>query len=259
MTRVADKSWRKIFQDYGIENHSFAKEPFIITSKDINKSCQNFTTPGGKESRILCKQDFRGKRPDIFVEMGLFILPIKNGVYALIEGEGYVDIPEINSTPISYQSKLAFVPDTSLVGSSEMQHLDYAYATSLIRSFMNDDTLILTLRGRKFSTKGGLSFHAGRHKHLMAVHSVQMEVDGGYEGEDILLLIEAKNSNSTNVMIRQLYYPFRQWQAHTEKPISLLFFEKRSDMYCFWRFKFDDVHDYNSIRFVDSMRYTISA
>ncbi len=32
-----------------------------------------------------------------------------------------------------------------------MQHLDFAYASSLIRTFMEDDTLVLTIRGRKYT------------------------------------------------------------------------------------------------------------
>ena len=53
----------------------------------------------------------------------------------------------------TYNSKLAFRLDTAIVGNSEMQHLDFAYATSLIRSFMNDHNLILTIRGRKIYSK----------------------------------------------------------------------------------------------------------
>ena len=34
--------------------------------------------------------------------------------------------------------------DTSQIGNSEMQHLDYAYASSLVRTFLEDETLVLT-------------------------------------------------------------------------------------------------------------------
>lgn len=35
-----------------------------------------------------------------------------------------------------------------------MQHLDFAYASSLIRTFLEDEYLFLTIRGRKYSGKG---------------------------------------------------------------------------------------------------------
>ena len=72
------------------------------------------------------------------------------------------------------------------------------------------------------------------------------------------MLIEAKNSNARNTIIRQIYYPFRQWQEHTDKPITTLFFQRPADdEYHIWQFGFDDKDDYNSIRLLKSARYTI--
>ena len=34
-----------------------------------------------------------------------------------------------------------------------MQHLDFAYASSLVRSFLEDESLVLTIRGRQIHTK----------------------------------------------------------------------------------------------------------
>ena len=63
--------------------------------------------------RIICKQDTRESRPDIFKELGLFLLPVKNGEYAILKGEGYIDIPLIKETPKTYKSSLNFKLDTS--------------------------------------------------------------------------------------------------------------------------------------------------
>lgn len=256
MAQASDTSWRKIFKDHRIDKHDFSQSPFVITNRQIKESCQDFTTTGSKEVRILCKQDSREDRPEVFQENNLFLLPVKNGVYAIIAGEGYVDIPEIESRTAVYKSKLGFPLDTSKVGNSEMQHLDYAYASSLIRSFMDDDTFVLTVRGRKYTPE--FSFSVGDHGQILNVKGVQTEVDAGYEGKDRVLLVEAKNSSTDNVIIRQMYYPFRQWQTYTEKPVELIFFERRDEDYCIWRFVFEDTGNYNSIRFVESARYQIS-
>lgn len=101
------------------------------------------------------------------------MLPTKNGEYAIIKGEGYIDIPDITSKALKYESKLEFDLDTSKVGNSEMQHLDFAYASSIIRTFTEDDTLVLTIRGRKYTPK--FSFYVGNT--LIEVESVQTEVD----------------------------------------------------------------------------------
>lgn len=252
---ASDKSWQKIFDDCAMQKHDFSTSPFILTGAQIKRSCQNFKKTAEKEVRILCKQDSREDRPAVFRKNNLFILPIKNGTYAIVEGEGYVDIPEIKSKPKIYQSKLGFPLDTSQVGDSEMQHLDYAYAASLIRTFMQDDSFVLTIRGRKYTPE--FSFSVGAHSQTLDVRSVQTEVDAGYESKDKVLLVEAKNSGESNVIIRQMYYPFRQWQSFTKKPVHLLFFEKRGDEYCVWRFAFDEVNRYDSVRIVDSARFQI--
>lgn len=252
---ASDESWNKIFEDYSIYGHDFDGAPFHITAEEIKRACQDFTQVGQKEVRILCKQDRREDRPQIFIQRGLFLLPTKNGEYVIVRGEGYVDIPEIETTSEVHASQLDFRLDTSLVGNSEMQHLDFAYASSLIRSFMQDNSLVLTIRGRKYTPE--FSFNVGQH--LINVRSVQTEVDAGYEGRTQVVLVEAKSPGADNVIIRQLYYPFRQWQARTQKQVVTLFFQKSADTYSIWHFRFNDTEDYNSIELVNSGKFRIPA
>jgi len=249
------RSWKKIFDDYKILAHDFTKSPFVLSATQIKRACQKFKETGEKEVRILCKQDSREDRPDIFKENNLFLLPVKNGLYNITKGEGYVDIPEIKDEIAIYSSKLDFQLDSAKVANSEMQHLDYAYATSLIRTFMDDNSLVLTIRGRKYTPV--FDFFVGSQQ--IEVSSVQTEVDAGYEGKEQIVLIEAKNSGTTNVIIRQLYYPFRQWQSHTEKRVITLFFEKEkdADVYSIWRFEFSDIKNYNSIKLVKAGKFRI--
>jgi len=123
----------------------------LLDSGQVKEATKHFTATGQREVRILCKQDTRESRPLVFQENSLFILPVKNGKYVIIKGEGYVDIPAIDEIEERYDSKIDFQLVTSRVGSSEMQHLDFAYATSLIRTFAEDDSLVLTIRGRKYT------------------------------------------------------------------------------------------------------------
>ncbi|MBU4285196.1 hypothetical protein KKF60_03385 [Patescibacteria group bacterium] len=249
------KSWKKIFDDYKILDHDFNKSPFPISATQIKRACQKFKETSEKEVRILCKQDNREGRPDIFKKYNLFLLPVKNGYYNIIKGEGYIDIPEIKKEIIVYSSKLDFQLDTAKIGNSEMQHLDFAYAASLIRTFTEDPSLVLTIRGRKYTPN--FEFKVG--KQIIKVSSVQTEVDAGYEGKKQVVLIEAKNFSATNVIIRQLFYPFRQWQEQTKKKVITLFFDKASgeDVYSIWQFEFRDPKNYNSIKLVKSGKFRI--
>ncbi len=245
--------WQSIFDTHKIHKHNFNKSPFIITAQQIKDATFHLKTTNQREVRVLCKQDTREDRPNVFVDNDLFLLPVKNGTYAIIKGEGYIDIPEIKTTTKIYKSKLDFHLDTSQIGNSEMQHLDFAYASSLIRTFLEDDSLVLTIRGRKFTPK--FDFYVG--KHLISTQSVQTEVDAGYEGRNQVALIEAKNTITKNVIIRQLYYPFRQWQNHTKKQVNTLFFEKQGNTYNLFHFVFNDIMNYNSIELKFSCKYEI--
>jgi len=249
------RSWKKIFDDHKIPEHDFSKSPFLLSATQIKRSCQRFKETGEKEVRILCKQDSREDRPDVFVKNNLFLLPVKNGYYNIIKGEGYVDIPEIKKEELVYSSKLDFQLDTTKIGDSEMQHLDYAYAASLIRTFTEDPSLVLTIRGRKYTPE--FEFCVG--KQLIKVSSVQTEVDAGYEGKNQVVLVEAKNFSATNIIIRQLYYPYRQWQEHTKKKVVTLFFDKTrgAEIYSIWQFEFQDPKNYNSIKLVKSGKFRI--
>lgn len=239
-----NESWQKIYNDLQIFKHDFKKEPFYLSAEQIKLCVKDFTKTSQKEVRVLCKQDSREDRPQVFIDNDLFILPIKNGEYILCKGEGYVDIPNITTEPISYKSKLNFELKSASVGDSEMQHLDFAYASSLIRTFIQDESLVLSIRGRKYTPE--FSFNTNLYQNIK-VKSVQTEVDSGFEGRDKIVLVEAKNSHTKNVIIRQLYYPLRQWSIHTQKEVTTLFFEKRVNEFLIWEFGFSDMENYNSI------------
>ncbi|MDR2080450.1 MAG: hypothetical protein LBP54_00980 [Campylobacteraceae bacterium] len=248
------ESWEKIFNTYNILNHDFTVKPLKITAVQIKKATNHFNKTSEKEVRILCKQDSRDERPKIFIDNDLFLLPIKNGEYIILKGDGYIDIPPINNKEEIYVSKLDFELRSSKIGNSEMQYLDFAYASSLIRTFVEEDTLVLTIRGRKYTPEFSFNF---KHYKDIHVQSVQTEVDAGFEGKEQIVLIEAKNSATKNTIIRQLYYPFRQWKIHTQKEVKTLFFEKRNEEYFMWEFGFADEFNYESIFLKKAKKFVI--
>lgn len=252
--RAKDRAWDKIFETYNLNDYDFNAAPYSITNKQIKAATKDFETTAEREVRIICKQDTRESRPKVFQDRDLFLLPTKNGIYLIIKGEGYLDIPEIDEEQEVYNSQLDFELDTSKVGNSEMQHLDFAYASSLIRTFLDDPSLVLTIRGRKYTPE--FNFRVG--KHPISVKSVQTEVDAGYEGRTQVALIEAKSTGNRNTIIRQLFYPFKQWKTYTEKNVVTVFFEKYGDTYSLWEFQFEDPDDYNSIQLIRAKKFRIN-
>ena len=83
-------SWDLIFKKIGGAKHDFTAAPLYLDAATIKSAVKNQKTTGEKEVRILCKQDTRSSRPKCFQNRNLFLLPVVNGKYAIIEGEGYV-------------------------------------------------------------------------------------------------------------------------------------------------------------------------
>lgn len=249
-----DTAWQGIFDKYNIHNHDFSA-PFSISSAQIKDVSRHFDTTSDREVRVLCKMDTRESRPAVFKENGLFLLPTTNKSYVIVRGEGYVDIPPIQTGTEIYISKLDYVLETSVVGNSEMQHVDFAYASSLLRTALNDESLVLTIRGKKFTPK--FTFRVGKSQ--ITAEGVQTEVDGGYEGRNQVVLVEAKSTKTKDTIIRQMFYPYRQWQHVTKKKIIPMFFSKSSNEYSMWQFRFTDSQNYNSIELVNSYKFIIKS
>ena len=216
---VSNTAWNKIFEDYFMQ-HDFGLSPAILTAEMIKQSTRHFSRTSDREVRVLAKIDSREDLPQVLRDKGLFILPIKNGKYILVKGEGYHDLQPPSEIE-TFTSTLNFELKSAKVGTSEMQHLDYAFNTGLLHHFLEiSDPLYLQIRGRKYTPE--FTFHVGSFNITTA--SVQTEVDAGYEGSDVLILVEAKGRSQNNFIIRQLYYPFRQWYINTEKKVRSLFF-----------------------------------
>ena len=226
-----DAPWTKIFEDHFMQ-HDFESSPAILTADMIKQSTRHFSKTSDREVRVIAKLDSREDLPQILRDKGLFVLPIKNGEYILVKGEGYHDLQPAAETEI-FTSTLDFELKSAKVGTSEMQHLDYAFNTGLLHHFLDlSDPLYLQIRGRKYTPE--FTFRVGTFDITTA--SVQTEVDAGYEGRNVLILVEAKGSSQSNFIIRQLYYPFRQWHINTEKQIRSLFFsfDSQTHRLCFW-------------------------
>lgn len=91
----------------------------------------------------------------------------------------------------------------------------------------------------------------------VSVVNSQIEIDGGYEGVNSLCLIEAKNSISSDFLIRQLYYPYRLWENKIPKPVKPVFLVYSNGIFHLREYEFACLTDYNSIRLVKEKKYRL--
>jgi len=242
-------AWKKLFSELELELRLASPDvPVILSAVDIKAL-------SGREPRLMTKFDTRESRPEAL--KGVTILPVTNGEYALLAGDGYADVPLCQSA--SYKSfserarTLASLP-WQAGPSSESQAIDMAHASGLLDEFFSDETR-LTVRGRLRSPAFDFEFAVNAGAVPVHVDGVQVEVDAGFEGET-LHLVEAKLGTRTNFHVRQLYYPLRMWRALLpQKPVAAAFLSWSNRCLSLRRYEFDPLERYHALRLSAAVDY----
>lgn len=247
--QATNKSWEKIFNHFDLSEKIHNEGLAFITANEIKQV-------GSREPRLMCKFDERSSRSQILKENDVTILPVKNGEYALINGDGYQNLPSILEAihffEWPYQKRLETLPKEPR---SESQVIDMAIATGLISHFLEDYDLTLTIRGRLRSAPFKFIFQGGIKAHELSIDGVQIEVDAGFEGEKIYL-IEAKMGERDDFHVRQLYYPMKMWiEEGVSKEIVPLLITYANEIISISQYRFKNIQEYSSIELVKTVNY----
>jgi hypothetical protein len=248
--------WQHIFNTYHILSNLKTKN-FRIKAIDI-KNCKS-TYKSKKisqfEPRLLCYQTTEKERPEIFKENNVCILPIKNGEYLLTKQNIFYKLDYINTNNIKLKKD-----ETSILnelGESETTIINNLKYSGLFetKTYMNETiTHSYPLFGRHYC-----SFKMNLNNEEICVDGVQYEIDGTFESENKILLIECKNSPKKidSFNIRQLYYPYRAIydKIQNKKEIICIYIHKLKDIVYIWKFKFNDYQNLNSIECIGSNSY----
>ncbi len=234
-----DIAWGQILADdptilERIESQGFHD----IKSGDINPYTQ---------SRLACKFDFREQLPKPLKNEKLSVLAIRNGLYRIARTNTFIDLPtDLQSAHHVHSSFVipSHIKTLSPSGiSSESKALDAALVSGMLNHVF-DDEVSLVLRGRERSSN--FTFQLKNESEncntvLYEVNQVQIEVDGGYEGEKGIYLVEAKNKVNNNINLRQLLYPQLHFEGKfgTHKPVQtyVLLYDEPQERYHFTRLK----------------------
>lgn len=246
---LTNKSWAEIFNQFNLEQRINNDGLVFISANEIKKY-------GKREPRLMSKFDDRLSRPTLFKQNDLTILPVKNGEYVLLRGDGYHNLPSLSHHIEFLEWPFGRFETLPRDPRSESQVIDIAFATGLLTHFLDADDLTLTIRGRLRSNPFDFYFNASSSGPKLNVDGVQIEVDAGYEGDKIYL-IEAKMGERDDFHIRQLYYPYRMWIAEdVSKEIIPLFINYANDTISITQYKFEDLWDYSSIKLVKTTNYS---
>lgn len=247
-----DIAWETLFERHNILSEINRSGVYEISSKEINKE---------REARLATKFDHYVQLPAIFKNNHLTIQPNARGIYLIGQFESYQRLEDDPSVPVQ-----GFPPATHIKTIdpanlySESAALLCAYHTDILSDLLNQSVL-LTVFGRR--SAGNFSYSIRNKQtgglHHIDVEGAQLEVDGGFEGENIFALFEAKNQSVDDFLVRQLYYPYRLWIKETKKQVVpvFMYYSNTNSVFSFYVFRFSEETNYNSIELVEQKKYQI--
>lgn len=246
-----EQSWEILFDRHDILQRVEQDGIFRISSDEINTV---------REARLMAKFDQSAQLPEIFRKNNLSILPVTRGEYIIGPFETHLDIAYSDEAPQPVKiPDLQTLDYTNLY--SEASALLFAYNSGIIHDVMDAEKIHFTVNGRMAS--GNFSYTIRnrtnpRESIPVAVQNAQVEIDAGYESPEAFCICEAKNIAAEEILIRQLYYPYRLWTSKIAKPVVPVFLVYSNDIFHTFKFTFDDIHHYNSLRLIERKSYTFA-
>ena len=250
MKKTISQLWEEIFNDYNILEKIEESGCFKITADQIRKY---------KEPRLMAKFDFFKQLPNIFKVNGLGILPIKNGEYVI----GKFNLFErlVNTNYEELDVKKVKLPDfIETIDPDNIYSESNALNVASLSGMLNDafkDKLYETIQGKMRTNTFDFNIFSENIKNKIEVNGVAIEIDGGYESKNKVVLVEAKNYMPDDFIIRQLYYPYRHWKDKVNKDIIPVFFVYDNGIYNMFIYSFQDYSNYNSIKLKSIKRYML--
>jgi len=251
MTNLNDNAWNKLFDKYNILERINTDNIFQISASKIKEF---------REPRLMTKFDHFVNLPKIFQKNNLSILPITRGNYVISKFETYKKFKDNNDLPIEYIDFPENIQSIDFENiTSESTAINCAYISGIFSDFLDVENLLPTVSGRMSSKTFDFNIKSLDNSKFtnITVNNSQIEIDGGYEEDNSLSLIEAKNSISSDFLIRQLYYPFRLWEGKIDKIVRPIFLVYSNGIFNLYEYKFEDLFNYNSLILIKQKRYSL--
>ena len=243
-----DLAWEKIFEKHKILDKILKDGHIEITATKINEF---------REARLMTKFDHKSQLPKLFADNKLSILPTSRGGYVIGEFETFCDFntDEIEVSPIEFPTFLESLDYRDIT--SEATAINCAFVSKILHNFTEEENLLPTVSGRMSSSSFNFGINSPKGLFNVIVGNSQVEIDGGYEGDNSLNLIEAKNYISDDFLVRQLYYPFKLWSGKIQKQVRPIFLTYSNGVFHLREYAFSNVNHYNSLVLVRHRKYVV--
>ena len=243
-----DTAWEKIFEKYKIIDKVSTDGHTVISSTHINEF---------REARLMTKFDHKSQLPKLFADNNLSILPTSRGGYIIGTFETFSDFntDDIEITPIEFPTFLESLDYRDIT--SEATAINCAFVSKILHDFTEEENLLPTVSGRMSSSSFGFNINSSKGLFKIDVGNSQVEIDGGYEGDSSLSLIEAKNYISDDFLVRQLYYPYKLWSGKIQKQVRPIFLTYTNGIFHLREYAFTNINHYNSLVLIKHKKYAV--
>lgn len=246
-----NEAWELLIKKYDIINQIENNGIFQIKASEIKEF---------KEPRLMAKWDSSDSLPEIFKSNKINILPDSRSSYLLSDFMLYEEIPELEEHVT--QMDHINIPEYESVDinniNSEANAINILILSGILDNFLQTSKNISTFNGRMGSGKFDFFVDSfSGNKRRVSVNNAQCEIDGGFENDESVIIMEAKNVVHEDFHVRQLYYPFRLWETKVKKPIRLVFSIYSNKIYRLFEYRFKDVNDYSSIELIQTKNYSL--
>lgn len=247
-------AWQKLIDKYNILDEIEKNGVFKISASQIKEV---------KEPRLMAKWDSSEQLPESLKKNKINILPDSRSSYILSDFLLYQDIPQllehVKNMPKVVLPELETIDVDNIT--SEANAINVLQISGILEDFLeldSNDILYGTFDGRMSSGKFDFQVNTIRKvSREVSVDRAQVEIDGGFESDEYVVILEAKNVLHEDFHIRQLYYPFRLWDSKVTKPIRLIFSIYTNKIFRLMEYKFTEKENYSSIELVQTKNYSL--
>ena len=247
-------AWQVLIDKYDISTEISNNGFFKISASQIKEV---------KEPRLMAKWDSSEQLPSSLKNNKINILPDSRSSYILSDFLLYEKLPKV----VEHVKNMAKVelPDLQTIDvdniTSEANAISVLQISGILEDFLEldvDDILYGTFNGRMSSGKFDFKVDTKRKVPLKVdVDRVQIEIDGGFESNHCVVILEAKNVLHEDFHIRQLYYPYRLWESKVDKPVRLIFSIYTNKIFRLMEYHFKEKGNYSSIELVRTKNYSL--
>lgn len=247
----ANDAWKSIISKYNILDEIERNGCFHIKASQIKEF---------KEPRLMAKWDSTESLPAVLRENKINILPDSRSSYVVSDFLLYQEIPELEEHVT--QMDHVDLPEYESIDinniSSEANAINVLLLSGILDDFLGTSENVSTFNGRMGT--GLFDFEVNTYRKIkqrVSVSNAQCEIDGGFENDESVIIMEAKNVVHEDFHVRQLYYPYRLWRTKVNKPIRLVFTVYSNMIYRLFEYRFNVLDDYSSIELINSKNYSL--